>query len=237
MCYAPPMATAAQPDAPLYVRIAETLTQQVARGALRAGDRVPSLRQLSRQKGVSISTALQAYLWLENRGYLEARPQSGFYVRAPYSNLIPEPQFEAQKTQPTALGTNAILAKMMESVSDPANIHFGAGSTSPELFPNRKLNLILRRIVRRHPYHSTQYEMPPGSEPLRHQIARRSLDYAGGFAPRDGIITSGPMEAINLSLRAVVKPGDVIAVQSPTYFGMLRSAASLGLKGIEIPTH
>ncbi len=231
------MATAAQPDAPLYVRIAETLTQQVARGALRAGDRVPSLRQLSRQKGVSISTALQAYLWLENRGYLEARPQSGFYVRAPYSNLIPEPQFEAQKTQPTALGTNAILAKMMESVSDPANIPFGAGSPSPELFPNRKLNLILRRIVRRHPYHSTQYEMPPGSEPLRHQIARRSLDYAGGFAPRDVIITSGTMEAINLSLRAVVKPGDVIAVESPTYFGMLESAASLGVKVIEIPTH
>src|SRR5258707_11745950 len=118
ICYASAMRAAVKTETPLYIQIAESLTQQVARGALRAGDRVPSLRQLSRQKGVSISTALQAYLWLENRGYLEARPQSGFYVRAPYSNLIPEPQFEAQKTQPTALGTNAILAKMMESVSD-----------------------------------------------------------------------------------------------------------------------
>src|SRR5260370_7108953 len=115
MAYAPAMATAAQPDAPLYVRIAETLSQQVARGALRAGDRVPSLRQLSRQKGVSISTALQAYLWLENRGYLEARPQSGFYVRAPYSNLIPEPHFEARKTHPTPLSTNTILPTAIES--------------------------------------------------------------------------------------------------------------------------
>src|SRR5258707_3268716 len=232
-----PLMATARTDAPLYVRIAERLTQQVARGALRTGDRVPSLRQLSRQQGVSISTALQAYLWLENRGYLEARPQSGFYVRSPYSNLIPEPQFEAQKTQPTALGTSAILTKMMESVSDPSNIPFGAGSPSPELFPNRKLNLILRRIICKHPYHSTQYEMPPGSDPLRHQIARRSLDYPAGFSPRDVIITSGAMEAINLSLRAVAKPGDVVAVESPTYFGMLESAASPGVKGLEIPTH
>ena len=82
---------------PLYIQIAEGLTHQVSRGALRPGDRVPSLRQLSRQQRVSLSTALQAYLWLENRGYIEARPQSGFYVRTPFSALIPEPQFEKKK--------------------------------------------------------------------------------------------------------------------------------------------
>ena len=63
---------AAATSAPLYVRIAETLAHQIARGTLRPGDRVPSLRDLSRQQRVSISTALQAYLWLETRGYLEA---------------------------------------------------------------------------------------------------------------------------------------------------------------------
>src|SRR5947207_1245299 len=91
---------------PLYMQIAEKLSEQVARGALRAGDRVPSLRQLSSQQRVSISTALQAYLWLENRGYLEARPQSGFYVRTPFSKLIPEPQFEASKTPPTEMAAS-----------------------------------------------------------------------------------------------------------------------------------
>jgi DNA-binding transcriptional regulator YhcF (GntR family) len=81
-------------NSPLYIQIAETLVQQVAAGALRPGDRVPSLRQLSQERSVSVSTALQAYMWLENRGYLEARPQSGFYVRTPLASLIPEPQFE-----------------------------------------------------------------------------------------------------------------------------------------------
>src|SRR5579872_3259628 len=87
-------------DSPLYVRLAEQLTQQVVDGVLRQGDRVPSLRELSRQQGVSVSTALQAYLWLENRGYLEARPQSGFYIRTPFAKLIPEPQLDSIQSQP-----------------------------------------------------------------------------------------------------------------------------------------
>src|ERR1051326_4030925 len=76
-------------NVPLYVGIAETFTRQAATGVLRPGDRVPSLRKLSREQGVSLSTAVQAYLWLENRGYLEARPQSGFYIRTPYAKADP----------------------------------------------------------------------------------------------------------------------------------------------------
>jgi DNA-binding transcriptional MocR family regulator len=238
ICYAPiDMGIAAEGNAPLYLQIAETVSQQMARGTLRPGDRVPSLRRLSRQQRVSMSTALQAYLWLENRGYLEARPQSGFYVRAPFSTLIPEPQYDATKTKPMVVGTNAILADIMESANNPANVLLGAGNASPELFPSERLNLILRRIIRRQPLHSTRYEFPPGWEPLRRQIARRSLDMGCNFSPRDVTITSGALEALNLSMRAVARPGDVIALESPTYFAILASAASLGMRAIEIPTH
>jgi DNA-binding transcriptional MocR family regulator len=72
---------------------------------------------------------------------------------------------------------------------------------------------------------------------LRRQIARRSPDAGCGFAAEDVVITCGAMEAVNLSLRAVAKPGDVIAVESPSYFGILGSIASLGMKIVEIPTH
>ncbi len=224
-------------SAPLYVKIAENVTRHVARGTLRPGDRVPSLRQLSRQQRVSISTALQAYLWLESRGYLEARPQSGFYVRTPFASLIPEPQFEAGSTARPATGTDAILADVIESANDPASIPFGAGSADAELFPHRKLNLILRRVINRQPLHSMRYDFPPGAEPLRRQIARRAPDYGCDFSPRDVVVTSGALEAVNLSLRAVARPGDVIAVESPTYFGIIGSVTSLGMKLIEIPTH
>src|SRR5579863_10772355 len=125
------MMAASTSEAPLYLQIAESFTQQVARGTLLPGDRVASLRRLSQQKRVSMSTALQAYLWLENRGYLEARPQSGFYVRTPFSTLIPEPQFETTRTRPTPVGPEALLTDVIHALNEPGNIGFGAGSASP----------------------------------------------------------------------------------------------------------
>jgi DNA-binding transcriptional MocR family regulator len=222
---------------PLYVRIAESLIRQMTQGALRPGDRAPSLRQLSREQRVSVSTALQAYLWLESRGYLEPRPQSGFYVRTPSSTLIPEPESEAGRPRPAVLDAGGVLASMMEAARDPGHIPFGPSIASPELFPNRKLNLILQRIVRSRPLHSTGYDFPPGVESLRRQISRRSISMGCSFGPRDVTITSGAADAINLSLRAVARAGDVVAVEGPTYFGILGSVASLGMKVVEIPTH
>src|SRR5215467_8726973 len=109
------MASRKRSNVPLYVRIAETFTNQVANGTLRSGDRVPSLRKLSKEQGISLSTALQAYVWLENRGYLEARPQSGFYIRTPYAKLIPEPQAESLQSKPAAMGTDAVLEEVIRS--------------------------------------------------------------------------------------------------------------------------
>jgi DNA-binding transcriptional regulator YhcF (GntR family) len=68
---------------PLYLKVAHQIEGQIRKGALRIGDRVPSIRGLQRQQRVSVSTVLQAYFWLENQGWIEPRPQSGFYVRAP----------------------------------------------------------------------------------------------------------------------------------------------------------
>ena len=220
-----------------YVRIAEDLIGQMERGVLRAGDRAPSLRELSRQERVSVTTALQSYLLLENRGYLEARARSGFFVRQPFASEIPEPHFEAGRARPGSLGTDDIIQDVLTTANDPANIGFGAGCASPELFPARRLNLNLRRIVHRDPAHSSRYDFPPGSEPLRRQIARRASGAGAAVSPRDIVITGGALEAVGLGLRAAARPGDAIAVESPTYFGILANVASMGMKIVEIPTH
>ncbi len=231
------MMAAATASAPLYIRIAEGVIEQIENGTLRPGEKVVSIRRLSRQQRVSISTALQAYMWLETRGHLEARPKSGFFVRQPFASLIPEPRFELRRTQPHLPGTNDILATFLALSRDPECVPFSAGCATPELFPNRAMNLILRRIVNRQPLHSARYEFPPGIDALRRQIARRSPDAGCGFTAEDVVVTCGALEAVNLSLRAVAKPGDVIAVESPSYFGVLGSLASLGMKIVEIPTH
>ena len=221
---------------PLYLKLARQIEEQIERGALRPGDRVPSVRWLSRRQGVSISTVLEAYMWLENRGAIESRPKSGFFVRVPFVKSVPEPRFQAPSPRPACYSAGTVLAEVM-AAHNPATVPLGHALSDPELLPSHKLNLILRSIVRRNPSHSSGYDFAPGLEELRRQIARRSLEYGCNFSPAEIVTTNGAMEALNLSLRAVARPGDVIALESPTYFGVLEAVQSLGMRAIEIPTH
>jgi len=222
---------------PLYLKVAHQIQGQIRKGALRVGDRVPSIRSLRRQQCVSTSTVLQAYFWLEDRGWIEPRPRSGFYVRVPYTDLVPEPEFHASRAEPTEVGVNHLLDEVAESLGDRTSVPLGAACASPELYPNRRLNKIIQRITRRDSAHSSRYEAPGGVELLRRQIARRAVAYGCSLSPSDLIITCGGMEALNLAVRAVAQPGDVVAIESPTYFAILQIIESLGMKAIEIPTH
>src|SRR3954470_4755102 len=100
-------------NVPLYLKVAHQIQGQIRKGALRVGDRVPSIRGLRRQQGVSVSTVLQAYFWLENQGWIEPRPQSGFYVRIPYSDLAPEPEFNSKPSAPTEVEGIGVLDEVV----------------------------------------------------------------------------------------------------------------------------
>ncbi len=224
-------------EAPLYLKVARMIEGQIQAGGLRVGDRIPSIRAFSRQQNVSVSTALQAYFWLENRGYVEARSKSGFYVRVPAKDLAPEPQFRTSDSSPADVDVGDTLMKVVRAVGNPGMVPLGAACPGPSLLPYHKLNRITRSLVQNDPLHSSYYQFPPGSELLRRQIALRSLDFGCSFSPADILITCGAMEALNLCLRAVARPGDVIAIDSPTYFGILLAIEALGMKALEIPTH
>jgi DNA-binding transcriptional MocR family regulator len=231
------MARVTNSEAPLYLKVAQLIEDQIRAGVLRVGERIPSIRSLSRKQKVSVSTALQAYFWLENRGYVEARNKSGFYVRVPVAELAPEPRFQNSNPAPAEVGVGDILTKIMRAVNDRGKVPLGAACPSPALLPYHKLNRITRAITQKDPLHSSYYQFPPGSELLRRQIARRSLDFGCSFAAPDILVTCGAMEALNLCLRAVAKPGEVVAIESPTYFGVLQTIESLGMRALEIPTH
>jgi len=231
------MRTLAAVKSPLYLRLAHQLEEQIERGALGPGDRIPSVRWLSRRQGVSISTVLEAYMWLENRGAIESRPKSGFFVRLPFAKSVPEPRFLSPPPRLACYSAGSTVAEVVHAAHNPATVPLGAALPDPALLPNHKLNQILRSIVRNNPSHSSGYEFSPGVEALRRQIARRSLEYGCNFSPAEIVTTNGAMEALNLSLRAVARPGDVIALESPTYFGVLEAIQSLGMRAIEIPTH
>src|SRR4029453_2523135 len=175
--------------------------------------------------------------WLENQGWIEPRPQSGFYVRVPFSQLVPEPEFQTARSVPTEVGVGTLMDEVVVSIGDPNKVSLGAAAASPELYPNKKLNRIIHKITRDDPTHSARYDLTMGLPALRRQIARRSIGYGCNFSPNELVITCGGMEALNLGLRAVGRPGDVIAIESPTYFAVLQIIDSLGMKAIEIPTH
>jgi DNA-binding transcriptional MocR family regulator len=224
-------------DIPLYLKVARQIERHIRKGALRVGDRVPSIRGLKRQQGVSVSTVLQAYWWLENQGWIEPRPQSGFYVRIPYAELVPEPAFNSTPSLPANVSSSDILDEIVRSIGNQKMIPLGTATASPELFPNRKLNQIIQKITRTDDTLNARYDLTVGLESLRQQVARRAIAYGCDFSPNEVVVTCGAMEALNLALRAVARAGDVIALESPTYFAFLQMIGSLGIKAVEIPTH
>lgn len=224
-------------DEPLYETIAANLSALIESGTLRHGDRMPSVRRAARQHKVSVTTAVQAYLSLENRGLIDARPRSGFFVKYRARRILQEPL----TSRPTGNGIKrespTLLTQVLDSINAPGVVQFGSGSVDLSLLPVQKLNRMLASVARRSGAGSIQSAMPPGCISLRRVLARRALDWGVTVAPDEIMITNGAMEAVVLSLRAVTKPGDSIAIESPTFFGLIQAIDQLGLKAIEIPTH
>jgi DNA-binding transcriptional MocR family regulator len=223
-------------SAPLYHQVAEHVHELIRSGTLRGGEKVPSVRRLSHQQRVSISTVLQAYQRLEDAGVIEARPQSGYYVRPPLAPVA-EPQPSRPPQRARAVEVNALADVMLAAGQDPKLVSFGSACPHGEFFPLEKIRRVLSSRARRERASLGRYGLPPGSEALRRAIARRALEWGCRIDYRNLVTTNGCMEAINLCLRAVTQPGDTVALESPTYYGFLQILQSLGLRALEIPTH
>ncbi|MBW4567183.1 MAG: PLP-dependent aminotransferase family protein [Tolypothrix carrinoi HA7290-LM1] len=221
----------------LYEQVAERLACLIEQGALKPGERIPSVRKLHKQLGVSLSTVLQAYLLLENRGLIEAKPQSGYYVKARFQKLPSESNTSSETSYATWDSINQLVMSLLAASCDPHIVPFGAAIPGAELFPTLKLNRLFTGVSRRLGKQVNTYEVVPGNKLLRHQLARRSLDWSSGISSEEIVTTAGCMEAMNLCLRAVAQPGDTIAIESPTYYGIIQMISSLSMKVLEIPTH
>jgi DNA-binding transcriptional MocR family regulator len=219
----------------LYEDLAERLKSHIQRGVYSPGEKVPSVRRLSGQHRVSPATVVAAYRLLETQGWLEARPQSGFFVLHTDS----QPPLTRQtccEERPCSVSVNELAMRVMHASQRADLVSLGAAVPHTALLPLKALKESLTRTLRRDPDQGTRYSFPPGEEVLRVQIARRA-DAAGcALGPDDIHITSGCQEALNLALRAVTQTGDIVAIESPAFFGTLQAIESLGLKALEIPT-
>ena len=219
-----------------YEELAKLITGLVDSGTLRAGERAPSLRSISRQRRIGLSTALQAYRLLEDRGILEARPQSGYYVARRDPVSLARPAVSRPPGKATSVTVPALVARLLEHAADPTLVPLGCAIPSAELLAAGGLDRFLIRAARRGRLEHNTYSAPKGDLRLRQEIARRALRWGQALSPEDILITCGCTEALTLALRTVARPGDTIAVESPTYFGFLRSLEALELKAFELPT-
>jgi DNA-binding transcriptional MocR family regulator len=221
----------------LYKQLADDLTVLIRQGTLKPGDRVPSVRETSRERGMSPATVIHAYELLEGQGLIETRPRSGYYVGAQVATPAPQPRISRPSPCSTLLDVSELVFEVLESLRNRSVVPMGSAFPSPKLFPLRKLASALCTSARQMDPWSTVEDLPGGNAELRRQISRRYLRAGATVSPDEIIITGGALEALNLSLQALTRPGDLVAIESPAFYGCLQAVEALGLKAIEIPTH
>ncbi len=223
-------------DDHLYMQVATGLEKMIADDVLKIGDKLPSVRVLSDEYGISMGTAFQAYYHLEGKGLIESRPKSGYYVRFNHRRFPELPKV----IQPDALSHDVSVKEMINSIyGDIASpndkvINFALAVPDISLLPAAKINKSVMHALRNNNDHCINYGHPQGNIELRKQIAKLAFNWGGKIKPDEVVVTNGCLEAITMCLRAVTQPGDTVAIESPNYFGIFQAIENMGLKVVEI---
>jgi len=218
----------------LYMQISDGIEKMISEEVLRIGDKLPSVRVLSNEYGISMGTAFQAYYHLEGRGLIESRPKSGYYVRFNHRRFpeLPEPMNPDDISHDVSV--KEMIASIYTDIVASGGMNFALAVPDPSLLPAAKINKSVVYALRNTKDHCINYENTQGNIELRKEIARLAFNWGGKVKPGDVIVTSGCLEAITMCLKAVTSHGDTVAVECPTYFGIYQAIESLGLKVIEI---
>lgn len=219
-----------------YRGVEKCVLEMIESGALRPGDRAPSLRSLSSRLKVSVATVNQAYVELERRGVVEARPRSGFFVRSLARRTTPAPSKAALSTASNTVNRGALIRMVLDTVGREDILPFGVATTAEELLPVKQLARVLASVVRSSQSRAVNYGAVAGDLELRRQIAFRAIDSGARFEPEGALVTAGALEALYIAVRAVTRPGDTVAIASPSYYCFLQLLENLGLRAIEIPS-
>ena len=223
-------------DTYLYQQVIELIKENIDSGALLPGDRLPSLRKMSGSAGVSVPTVRQAYIELEAQRQVESRPQSGFYVRHRTANPMVRPT-RSKVDKPAPLNCRPLMERVYDGVNHSGLVPLGIANPSMARPAAKTLHRAMKRVMARAEARALGYATTTGELALRRQLAYHYLDTTGAVVQPDHIcITNGGQEALLLALKAVASPGDVIAVETPTYHGLLELIDSLDMLAIEVET-
>jgi len=217
-----------------YESVVDLIKRRIHTGTLKVGDRLPSVRQLSEDIGYSTMTVHHAYELLEAEGVCEARPRSGFYVVD-----LPAPMTEPGSNNHDGDGQtlkNLPDALLQICYSNELGA-FGSFYPSPDLFDRNDINRLLRQLLRQGESRLVGCDSPQGDVQLRHEISRRVSRRGCIVTDGDIIVGNTSMSCFDMCLNAFTKPGDVVLVESPSYFPMLAGLNRKSLSMVEIYSH
>ncbi|RYY02617.1 MAG: PLP-dependent aminotransferase family protein [Gammaproteobacteria bacterium] len=221
----------------LYEKFADEIAELIRTGVLAPNEKIPSVRTASKTHGVSHATVFQAYYLLENRGLIDARARSGYFVKAHASRALAEPKISKKLADTTDVDVSELVFSVLGSIKDPDIVPFGSAFPSPDLFPLPRLARSMSKALQGLPARAILTDMTTGNANLRRQISLRYMLNGVNLAADELVITSGALEALNLCLQVVTKPGDLVAIESPTFYAALQILERLKLKAVEIPVH
>jgi DNA-binding transcriptional MocR family regulator len=190
----------------LYLQIAGSLEQMIHNEVLKIGDKLPSVRMLSDEYGISMGTAFQAYYYLEGKGLIESRPKSGYYVRFNQKRFPALPAAPNPETLAGSISIDEMVATVFKNLSATDITNLAIAAPAMEQLPAAKLNKSVVHAFRHSASNCIQYEDVQGNLELRKQVARISFNWGGKITADDVVITAGCMEALSLCLQAVTRP-------------------------------
>ncbi|ASJ70882.1 PLP-dependent aminotransferase family protein [Granulosicoccus antarcticus] len=219
-----------------YKALANELAQLIEAGELRPGERLPSLRDCSRRRALSVSTVLKAYHLLEARGFVQATQRSGFHVNIRADQYPQLPSSSQPDIDTVQVGKSDLIGQVLHGLKNQNVVPMGSAFPDPALFPLARLSQSLSRSMRKLDPSRTVMDIAPGNPGLLRQIALRYHLQGFELDTDELLVTNGAMEALNLCLQAVTRPGDAVVIESPSFYVCLQALERLGLRAIEVAT-
>lgn len=220
----------------LYHQVIDFIEHQQKNGVLLPGDKLPSLRKLSRQFEISVPTVKQAYIELERQGRVCARPQSGYYLTALQARTLQPRRSQWSHCLPAAVQCRSLIEQVHAAMHLKNTVALGISNPIQVNPPDKTLARLMRSVLSKVAEKAVSYGPVTGDAKLRMQLAFRYQEQAVAINPDDIVITNGAQEALAIALQCVAQRGDIIAVESPCFFGMIELIETLGMQALEVYT-
>jgi len=220
----------------LYQQVIDFIGYQQKTGVLLPGDKLPSLRKLSRQFEISVPTVKQAYIELERQGRVCARPKSGYYLTAQQARTLKPMPTKWAHCVPATVQCRNMIEQVYEAVHMPDTIALGISNPVQANPPDKTLARLMRSVLSKVAEKAVSYGPVTGDPKLRMQLAFRYQEQGVAINSDDIVITNGAQEALSIALQCVAQRGDIIAIESPCFFGIIELIETLGMKALEIYT-